>query len=130
MTLFRKTLAVRGAVCCENTISSVSAEVPALYRALLLKNRIRERNIVSVMFSITPDITCLNPATALRNAHLASSVPLFAAAEPQIAGMLPRVIRILITWRGKGRAIPVYMNGAEALRPDITAHRSGADYTQ
>lgn len=127
MTLFRKTLAVRGAVCCENTVASVSTEVPALYRALVDKNRIRERDIVSVVFSVTPDIDCLNPATALRNERLAGSVPLFAAAEPLIAGMLPRVIRVLITWRGRGASVPVYMNGAEVLRPDIATTRAGSD---
>ncbi len=130
MSLFRKTLAVRGAVCCENTVESVSTEVPALYRALLAENRIKERHVVSVMFSVTPDIDCLNPATALRRAGLASEVPLFAAAEPAVSGMLPRVIRVLITWRGTGGVVPVYMNGAEALRPDLSTSRSGADRSE
>ncbi len=129
MILFRKTMAVRGAVCCDNTVNSVSTEVPALYRAILRQNRIKERHVVSVVFSVTPDIDCINPATALRKAGLASEIPLFAASEPVIDGMLPRVIRILVTWRGSGRAVPVYLNGAEALRPDIPTFRAGADST-
>lgn len=127
MILFRKTMAVRGAVCCENTVDSVSTEVPALYGAILGRNRINERHIVSVVFSVTSDIDCINPATALRKAGLAADVPLFAAAEPSIAGMLPRVIRVLVTWRGRGTAVPVYLNGAEALRPDIATSHAGAD---
>jgi chorismate mutase len=102
-----------------NTVESISQQVPALYREILARNAIRERDIVSVVFSVTSDLTVLNPATALRKAGLASSVPLFACAEPFIQGYLPLVVRILVTYYGKNRPAPVYMNGAEVLRPDI-----------
>jgi chorismate mutase len=111
--------AVRGAVCCENTVESVSVHVPALYRALLERNGISEDDIVSVVFSVTDDLTVLNPATALRKAGLAASVPLFACAEPFIENYLPRVIRVLITFYGAKRPEAAYLNGAEVLRPDL-----------
>jgi len=111
--------AVRGAVCCENTCESILAQVPQMYRELLEKNAILEDNIVSVMFTVTTDLTALNPATALRKAGFAKSVALFAAAEPCIANSLPHVIRVLVTYYGSKTPVPVYLNGAEALRPDL-----------
>ncbi len=111
--------AVRGAVCCENSAESVSFHVPNMYRALIERNGIAEDDIVSVVFSVTDDLTVLNPATALRKAGLALSVPLFACAEPFIEKYLPRVIRVLVTFYGSKRPEAVYLNGAEVLRPDL-----------
>jgi len=123
MSLFRRILAIRGAVCCENTVESISVRVAELYRELLERNSIEEINIVSVIFSVTSDLTALNPATALRKAGFASGVPLFACAEPYIDGYLPSVIRILVTFSGKKAPEHVYLHGAEILRPDIASHK-------
>jgi chorismate mutase len=95
--------------------------VPELYREILSKNAIKENDIVSVLFSVTNDLTVLNPATALRKAGLAQSIPLFASAEPYIEGYLPSVIRILLTYYGEAGPIHVYLNGAERLRPDLNS---------
>ena len=119
MTTNHRLYAVRGAVCCHNTIDSLSTYVPMLYREILHRNGIDESDIVSVIFSVTDDLTVLNPATALRKAGLARAVPLFASSEPYIEGYLPSVIRVLVTFYGTVVPSPVYMNGAEALRPDL-----------
>lgn len=111
--------AVRGAVCCENTEESIGNSVPDLYRQLITRNGINESDIVSVLFTMTNDLTALNPATALRKAGLAESLALFASAEPYVEGYLPKVIRVLITYYGSLSPFPVYLNGAEALRPDL-----------
>ncbi len=119
MTINARLYAVRGAVCCENTRESVLAEVPRLYSELLLCNSIIEDDIVSILFSVTADVTAMNPATALRAAGMAVSVPLLACAEQYVEGYLPRVIRILLTFYGNTKPVPVYLNGAEVLRPDL-----------
>ncbi len=111
--------AVRGAVCCDNTEDSIGSMVPALYREILDRNGIEENDIVSILFTVTNDLVAMNPATALRRAGLAESVALFASAEPFVEGYLPRVIRVLVTYYGTTAPRPVYMNGAEALRPDL-----------
>jgi chorismate mutase len=121
MTIFKRQYAVRGAICCENSVESVSLQIPRLYREILARNSIRETDIVSVLFSVTADLTALNPATALRKAGLASMVPLFACAEPFIEGYLPSVIRILVTYYGRSGPRHVYLNGAEVLRPDLAS---------
>lgn len=117
--------AVRGAVCCENTRESVSERVVGLYRDILDRNSISEEQIVSVLFSVTDDLTVLNPATALRTAALALSTPLFACAEPVIEGYLPKVVRVLVTYYGVRTPVPVYLHGAEALRPDLCSSPAG-----
>ena len=95
--------------------------VPQLYCEILTQNAIQENDIVSVLFSVTNDLTAMNPATALRKAGLAQSVPLFSSAEPFIEGYLPSVIRILLTYYGNADPVHVYLNGAEVLRPDLNA---------
>ena len=47
-------------------------------------------------------------------------MPLFCSQEPEIKGMLKKVIRVLITGYFDEKPIPVYANGAEVLRPDLT----------
>jgi chorismate mutase len=111
--------AVRGAVCCENTSESISREIPRMYTDILARNSISEDEIVSVLFSVTRDLTAMNPATALRLAGYGSAVPLFASAEPFVEGYLPGVIRVLVTFYGETVPVPVYLNGAEVLRPDL-----------
>lgn len=93
--------------------------VGGLFRALSDVNGINERDIVSVQFTVTDDLTALNPAAALRQAGLAASVPLFCAAEPVVKDSLPAVIRILVTFYGRKTPKALYLNGAEALRPDL-----------
>ena len=120
MTTTERLYAVRGAVCCKNTAESIAALVPELYRALVSGNAISADSIVSVQFSVNRELTALNPATALRKAGLARDIPLFCAAEPRIEGYLENVIRVLITYYGTARPVPVYLNGAEVLRPDLS----------
>ncbi|MBP5465276.1 MAG: chorismate mutase, partial [Treponema sp.] len=81
-------------------------------------------DMVSVQFTMTGDLNELNAATALRTAGTrldVSSVPLFCAQEPEVKGMLPRVIRIMVSvYMAEGSKIRnVYLNGAQVLRPDF-----------
>lgn len=119
MSIFKRLFAVRGAVCCENSDESIVLAVGGLYRALADVNGYAERDIVSVHFTATDDLTVLNPAAALRKAGLAASVPLFCSAEPRVKDSLPLVIRVLVTYYGRNTPKALYLNGAEALRPDL-----------
>ena len=111
--------AVRGAICCENTVESIAKLVPQLYRELIDLNVVETEKIVSIQFSVNRELTALNPATALRYENLAQDIPLFCSAEPYIEGYLENVIRILVTYYGSKKPVPVYLNGAGALRPDL-----------
>ena len=55
-----------------------------------------EGQIISVLFSVTKDLTKANPATGLR-AHGFSDTPLFCLQEADIEGAEPRIVRVLLT---------------------------------
>jgi len=112
---------VRGAVQIkDNTKSDIEGGTQSMMQTLLNENSIEERHIVSAQFSITQDLTKLNPATAFRQLGY-SKTPLFCCQEPQIEASMPRVVRVLLTvYTDEGVLLrPCYLNGAEKLRPDL-----------
>lgn len=116
----RKLIGIRGASGIdEDTPEAVQSAVKNLFTEIYEKNAVNEKNIVSIQFTLTSDIRSLNPAAALRKAGFAQSCPLFCSQEPDIDGMLPRMVRVLITAYSRKNAVPVYINGAERLRPDL-----------
>jgi chorismate mutase len=116
----KKLCALRGAFCCPNSAEDIIRETAACYDRLLRENRLAEGDIVSILFSVTPDIDALNPAAALRRAGRGGDLALFVQQEPVFQDSLPQVIRILVhCYIEEGRPPRhVYQNGAEALRPD------------
>jgi chorismate mutase len=115
------TRAVRGAIQVSgNSVSSIEQAGARLVAEILDANGIAENQIVSILFSLTEDLTAANPAAGLRKTGFAAT-PLFCTQEARIDGALPRVIRVLVTWDSPERRtpVPVYLDGAEALRPDL-----------
>jgi chorismate mutase len=122
------TRAVRGAIQLpENSVPSIESAGTRLVKEILKENGIAENQIVSIVFSMTEDLTAANPAAGLRKTGFAST-PLFCTQEARIDGALPRVIRVLVTWDSleKRITVPVYLDGAEVLRPDL-AQRGSAE---
>jgi len=118
--LFRKKLyAGRAAISAQNTTDNIQAAVVTAYTRFLELNRLHEKDIVSLQFSVTTDITAANPATLLRSAGFASETVLFCSAEPNIDGSRPGIIRFLFYFYGKKKPVPVYLGEAEKLRPDL-----------
>lgn len=120
----KKLAAFRGAVCVENTAESITEFTCRMCRELFAQNGIGAEDIVSLQFTITKDITKLNPATALRRGNCGidvSAVPLFCSQEAEIEGGMPLVIRALLTaYVDEGcERHNIYLNGAEKLRPDF-----------
>lgn len=116
----RKLIGIRGASGIdEDTPEAVQSAVKNLFTEIYAKNSLNEKNIVSIQFTLTSDIRSMNPAAALRKAGFGQSCPLFCSQEPDIDGMLPRMVRVLITAYSRKNAVPVYINGAERLRPDL-----------
>ena len=117
----KRLFALRGATRCINDSKDIKAQSTAMYDELLSKNNLDEEDIVSVIFSATPDLTALNPAAALRNEGRAEKTALFVCQEANFSGSLDRVIRILIHCYLDTNQTPVYVysNGAEVLRPDM-----------
>ncbi|MFP4268284.1 MAG: chorismate mutase [Spirochaetaceae bacterium] len=118
--------AVRGAVGIgENSEDAIISGTEKLMKELLGKNCMEEENIVSVQFTVTGDLTAANPATVFRRLGFGET-PLFCSLEPPFEGAMERIVRVLLTayTDEEGELVPVYIQGAEKLRPDITGKAS------
>jgi chorismate mutase len=120
MTAEKRLFALRGAAQCENNPDDITEQAGRLYDELLAQNHLAESDIVSIVFSVTPDLDALNPATGLRRYGRAGEASLFAVQEAAVKGSLERTLRTLIhCYLDEGAQIRhVYRNGAEVLRPD------------
>lgn len=114
--------AIRGAIQVgEDTPEHIDRAIARLYETLLDKNSIEERQVAMILITQTGDLVSRNPAAGLRKVGYASTTPLFCMQELQIDGMLERVIRLLVVTNCPHDmpVVPVYLDGAERLRPDL-----------
>jgi chorismate mutase len=121
----KKLFALRGATQCLNQEKDIAGQVSALYDELLEANGLAEKDIVSLFFSVTGDLTAQNPAAALRRSGRGENLALFTLQEAAFPGSLERTVRVLIHCRLAKNAVPrhIYRNGAEVLRPDLSPPR-------
>ena len=116
------TLSVRGAAGIrENTPEAIGEAVTDLISAVEKENGLNESDLTLILFSVTADVTALNPAAALRRSGRYASTPLFCTQEPVYDGSLPMMVRVLVQFAaGEKRDVrPVYTGRAAALRPDL-----------
>lgn len=120
--------AVRGAVTVEvDTPASIDAAVRDLLDQLIDANAIDSRDVVSAIFSATPDLRSRNPATSARTLGW-TDIPLMGVAELETEGMLARCVRVLlhVSVADERRLQPVYLGGAACLRPDLASRAATA----
>lgn len=114
--------AIRGATQVErNDRDAVLGGTAELVRAVLERNRIRPSDVISVIFTATPDLTAEFPAYAARAIGI-TDVPFLCATEIDVPGAMPRVVRLLAhveTDRSRDQVRHVYLRGAAALRTDL-----------
>ena len=92
-----------------------------LVTAVLSRNGIDAADLISVIFTATPDLTAEFPAYATRQLGI-TDVPLLCARELDVADAMPRVVRLLAhfdTDRARADLRHVYLRGAAALRTDL-----------
>jgi chorismate mutase len=123
----KKVFGLRGAVKVLNEEPDIVKQLAALYDKMLQLNKLNEKDIVSIIFSVTDDITAKNPASALRQSGRAPEATLFSTQEPRTDGAPQGFIRILMHCYLDETAKPhhVYTNGAEILRPDWSGKTLG-----
>jgi chorismate mutase len=120
-TVVPRLRAVRGAITVDRDAApAVDAAVRELLEQLIDANGIDERDLVSAIFSATPDLRSRNPATAARALGW-TDVPMMCVAEVETDGALDRCVRVLLHVSvADGRALrPVYLGEARCLRPDL-----------
>src|SRR3954449_5032912 len=117
-----KLVALRGAnSVTENSAEAILAATDELMREILARNQLTAEDLVSCIFTLTPDLDAQFPAVAAREMGL-SSVPLLCAREIPVPGALPQVIRVLIhAYLSGPGAEPqhVYLGDAVKLRLDL-----------
>ena len=113
--------ALRGAITVDgNDAEAILDATEELMRAILEENSLEAGDLVSCIFTCTNDLDAEFPAVAARRMGL-SAVPLLCAREIDVAGALPRVIRILVHCYADEASQPkhVYLREAVALRKDL-----------
>lgn len=112
--------ALRGAICSSNDKETISQRVTELFDGLLESNGLAEKDLVSLFFSVTPDLDAQNPAAALRKSGRAGELAMMVFQEALIQNGPSGVIRVLLHCRidGKRPLKHIYLKGAEILRPD------------
>ena len=112
--------ALRGATTVDaDEREAILAATTELMHELLERNGLGADDLVSCLFTLTPDLHAEFPAVAAREMGL-SSVPLLCAREIPVPGALPQVIRVLIHAYMDRHAEHVYLGEAAKLRLDLT----------
>lgn len=114
--------AIRGAIQVDaddrELILSATTE---LLQGVLDKNQLVPDDLISVIFTATPDLCAEFPAYAARQMGI-TDVPLLCAGEINVPGAMPRVLRLLAhvnTDRPRDQVRHVYLRGAAGLRTDL-----------
>lgn len=112
---------IRGATTASaNTRQAILHATRELLERLIQVNGLRQADVASIYFTVTPDLDAAFPAAAVRCLGWHDVTALDAQA-PHVMNDLPRCIRVLIHWNA-GRAERVihhvYLHGTEVLRPD------------
>lgn len=114
--------AIRGAIdVADNTREAIGDATRRLLTSVCETNGVDSSAIISVFFTQTVDLDADYPAAAAR-AMGWTDVPLLDAQELDVAGGMPRVIRVLVhveTDRARADIRHVYLGGAAGLRPDL-----------
>lgn len=114
--------AVRGAIQVdEDDRQQILDATTELLQAVLERNHLAPEDLINVVFTATPDLKSEFPAYAARQMGI-TDVPLLCAAEIDVPGAMPRVLRLLAlveTELPRADVRHVYLRGAAALRTDL-----------
>jgi chorismate mutase len=114
--------AIRGAVQVDANQREAIVEATAeLVAEVMSRNDLVTDDVVSVLFTATPDLTAEFPALAARKTGF-HDVPLLCAVEIDRPDAMPRVVRLMMhveTAKPRAQIRHVYLRGAQALRLDI-----------
>jgi len=118
-----KLQALRGATTCdEDSKAEIEAKTSHMVKELFARNDLTPDDIVSMVFTSTPDLHAEFPASAARAALGLHDVALLGAQEQDVPHGMARCIRVLVhcyTDRPREDLRHVFLEGAAALRADL-----------
>jgi chorismate mutase len=114
--------AIRGAIQIDaNDRDAILEGTSELVTEVLRRNEIAPDDLISIIFTATPDLNAEFPAYAARLLGL-DDVPLLCTTEIAVLGSMPRVLRLLAhaeSSRTRAEVRHVYLRGAAMLRTDL-----------
>ncbi|HEY2166306.1 MAG TPA: chorismate mutase [Jatrophihabitantaceae bacterium] len=114
--------AIRGAIQVDaDERDAILDGTSELVTEVLTRNQIDSADLISIVFTATPDLRAEFPAYAARLLGL-TDVPLLCATEMAVPGAMPRVLRLLAHVESdapRAQIRHVYLRGAAALRTDL-----------
>ena len=122
--------AVRGATQLDDDErEQMLQRVSEMVLDVMASNGLEVDDFISVIFTATSDLVSEFPAYAARQLGF-GEVPLICTRELEIAGSMPRVVRMMAhveTDLPRADITHCYLHGAAALRSDLTRVRSVPD---
>ncbi len=113
---------IRGATSVDvNDAAAIITATRELLERIVAANDLLVEDVISVIFTATPDLDAAYPARAAREMGWMNT-PLLCMQEMVVAGSLPRCIRVLVLWNtdlSPDQVRHVYLGRARALRPDL-----------
>jgi chorismate mutase len=119
----RSLRAIRGAITVpRDEAAAIYDATIELLSEIVARNGLVPDDIISVIFTVTPDLTSAFPALGARRMGWLD-VPLLCTMEIPVPGALGRCIRTLLyveSSRPRAEIQHVYLGAAETLRPDLS----------
>jgi len=114
--------AIRGATTLnEDERAHLHERTHELVEQMLTLNGVTQEDLISVIFTCTPDIVSDFPAAAARSLGF-GAVPLMCAQEMAVPGALPLVVRVMMHAHlevPRDDVAHVYLHEAVSLRRDL-----------
>ena len=116
---------IRGATSVvENDKNEIISKTTELLQTIISENNIEKEDIVSVIFTVTDDVSAEFPAVAARELGW-TTVPLLCTREIPVPGSLQSCIRVLFhinTEKSQNEIKSIYLHDAKKLRPDLASN--------
>ncbi len=123
MNNFTISRAIRGARTVDNnSAEDISSATIELLQEIMKVNNILNDEIVSVIFTLTPDLNAEFPAKSARVQLGWGDIPMICASEVPVPGSIKKCIRVMITVNtlmAREDINHVYLRNAQQLRPDL-----------
>ncbi len=114
---------IRGAITVEeNNAEQIENATQELLKKMLTKNSLSTEDIISAIFTVTPDLDAIFPASSARRMGW-NQVPMLDAYEIAVPGALPHCIRVLLhveTSLSQKEVQHIYLREALKLRKDLS----------
>lgn len=113
---------IRGSVTVDkNAPEAIITATKELLAKIACENTLEPERIISIIFSVTPDLNAAFPAEGARALGW-EMVPLFCTTEIPVPGSLPMCVRVLVHAYmdcAQEEVRHVYLGDAAKLRPDL-----------